>query len=370
MATMEGAPTGLAGGLDGVVVGDTELSLVDGGRGRLVLRGHDVEALAGHVSLEHVAGLLLDGRLPDGPRRTAIQAALGRGRAAAARRLRADPAPLAAEHAMDALRAGVSRLTEPADPLSALGELAGAIGVIGAAWSRARAGLEWLAPDPAAGHAHDLLRLATGTADDERAAALDAYLVTVSDHGMNASTFAARVVASTGSDVVSSVVAALGALKGPLHGGAPGPVLDMLDAIAEPGRAAGWIDGELAAGRRIMGLGHRVYRVRDPRAAVLEAALARLQRGRVATGRLAVARATEQAAEAALARRHPGRALKANVEFYTAVLLEAIGLPRSLFTATFAAGRVVGWLAHVAEQQRTGRLIRPGVRYVGPMPAA
>ncbi len=359
-----------AGGLEGIEVGETALSLVDGERGRLVLRGHDVEALAGRVGFEDVAGLLLDGRLPDPARREAIAAALGAGRAVAFERLAADPAPLQAGVAMDALRAGVARLEEAADPLAALGALAGAIAVIAAAWWRARAGLEPLAPDPAAPHARDLLRLVTGRADDERAAALDAYLVTVGDHGMNASTFAARVVASTRSDAVSATVAAIGALKGPLHGGAPGPVLDMLDAIGEPGRAGAWIEAELAAGRRIMGMGHRVYRVRDPRAAVLEAVTTRLERAGVAAGRLALARAAEAAAEAALARRHPGRALKANVEFYTAVLLDAIGLPRELFTAVFAAGRVVGWLAHVEEQRRDGRLIRPSVRYVGMNPAA
>ena len=208
--------------------------------------------------------------------------------------------------------------------------------------------------------------MATGSR--EPAAALEAYLVTMAEHGMNASTFAARVVASTGSDLVSGIVAALGALKGPLHGGAPGPVLDMLDAVGEPERAAAWLDGELQAGRRIMGMGHRVYRVRDPRAAVLEKAVEALEGGGVACSRLRLARATEEAAEELLKRRHSDRPLRANVEFYTAVLLEAVGLPRDVFTATFAVGRVVGWCAHVAEQRRTGRLIRPSARYVGPLP--
>jgi citrate synthase len=183
---------------------------------------------------------------------------------------------------------------------------------------------------------------------------------------MNASTFTARVVTSTGSDMVSAVVAAVGALKGPLHGGAPGPVLDMLDAVGEPARAAGWIDAELAAGRRIMGMGHRIYRVRDPRAAVLERAIARLEQAGVSTGRLALARAVERAAEGALRLKHPGRPLAANVEFYTAVLLDTLGLDRAAFAPTFAVGRVAGWCAHVLEQRATGRLIRPASRYVGP----
>jgi citrate synthase len=207
-----------------------------------------------------------------------------------------------------------------------------------------------------------------------RARGLDAYLVTVVDHGLNASTFTARVVASTASDTVSSVVAAIGALKGPLHGGAPGPVLDMLDGAARLGTERAWLLAEIAAGRRIMGRGHRVYRVRDPRAAVLERAVERLDRELAASGgadaehtrqRLAAARAMERAAEAVLAERHPERQLRANVEFYTAVLLEAVGIPRELFSAVFAVGRSAGWLAHIEEQRRTGRLIRPQSRYVG-----
>jgi citrate synthase len=200
----------------------------------------------------------------------------------------------------------------------------------------------------------------------ELAAGLDAYLVTVSDHGMNASTFAARVVTSTASDMVSAAVAGVGALKGPLHGGAPGPVLDMLDAIGAPERARAWIEAEVAAGRRIMGMGHRIYRVRDPRAAVFEKQIEKLEGGGGA--RLALARATEREAEAVLREKHPDRPLKANVEFFTAVLLEAVGLPREAFAPTFAVGRIAGWCAHVMEQKEKGRLIRPASRYVGPRP--
>jgi citrate synthase len=198
---------------------------------------------------------------------------------------------------------------------------------------------------------------------------MDAYLCCVVDHGMNASTFVARVIASTGSDLVSAVVGAIGALKGPLHGGAPGPVLDMLDAIGTPAGAQRWLEAEIGAGRRIMGMGHRIYRVRDPRAAALERAAKIFERSDVATERLALARAVEHEAERLLAAHHPERSLRANVEFYTAVLLEAIGIPRELFSPTFAASRVVGWCAHVEEQRRVGRLIRPASKYVGPMPS-
>jgi citrate synthase len=201
-------------------------------------------------------------------------------------------------------------------------------------------------------------------------AALDAYCATVAEHGMNASTFTARVVTSTGSDAASAVVAALGALKGPLHGGAPGPVLDMLDAIGSPERARPWLAAELDAGRRVMGMGHRIYRVRDPRAAVLERQLEALREAGVAAERLELARAVERAARDLLAERYPERRLAANVEFYTAVLLDAVGLPRGAFTPVFAVARVAGWLAHVAEQRESGRIIRPTCRYVGPQPRA
>jgi citrate synthase len=257
-------------------------------------------------------------------------------------------------------------------------ELTAAVAVYAAAWARRRRGVEALAPDPQLSHAADYLRMASRRAidsrghragsDPARSRALDAYLVTAADHGMNASTFTARVVASTASDPVSAVVAALGALKGPLHGGAPGPVLAMLDAIGSPERAAEWIAAELAAGRRIMGMGHRVYRVRDPRAAVLERAVERLRAAGLRSDRLDLARAVEAVAVQSLGERRPERRLAANVEFYTAVVLDAIGLSQEQFSPTFAVARVAGWLAHIDEQARGGRLIRPASRYVGPAP--
>jgi citrate synthase len=208
--------------------------------------------------------------------------------------------------------------------------------------------------------------MAKGTAPRARELrALETYLVAVIDHGMNASTFTARVVASTGSDLASCAVAAVCALKGPLHGGAPGPALDMLDAIGTAGRAEAWLEAELDAGRRLMGFGHRVYRVRDPRVAVLEGATERLVAEGGATKRLGLARAVEATAERLLRRRHPDRPLPANVELATAVLLDAVGLPRELFSPTFAVSRVVGWCAHALEQRATGRLIRPQSTYVG-----
>jgi len=233
-----------------------------------------------------------------------------------------------------------------------------------AALIRTATGLAPIAPDPALSTAADLLRMLRGApASTVEVAALDAYLTTVSDHGFNASTFTARVVASTQAGLVPAVVAALAALEGPLHGGAPGPVLDMLDGIGGAENIKPWLKSRLTSGERLMGFGHRVYKVRDPRADVLKQVVRTLSRD---AGRLAFAEQVETDAIAILARVKPGRRLDTNVEFYTALLLEALAIPRNAFTAIFAVGRVAGWVAHALEQARDGRLIRPLSRYVGP----
>lgn len=354
-------------GLEGVIVAETRLSHVDGQKGELILAGHRIEELAGLVPFESVAWLLWTSSMPNDA--LAVQAAFGAARVRAYAALERDDRMLGASSAMDSLRALSARIELPLgeDALERAMTLSAALGVYAAAWQRVHGGGAPLAPDPSLSHAADLLRMAHGERPHRAAErALDRYLVTVIDHGMNASTFAARVVASTGSDDVSAIVAAIGALKGPLHGGAPGPVLDMLDAIGESDHARAWLSAELAAGRRIMGMGHRIYRVRDPRAAVLEAGVEELERAGISRGRLALAREVERSAEALLAERRKDRPLRANVEFYTAILLDAIGIERDAFTSTFAAGRVAGWCAHIEEQRRSGRLIRPASRYVGP----
>ncbi len=359
-----------ASGLEGVVVADTAQSEVDGAHGRLILHGHDVGTLAGHVSFEDVVGLFLDGALPDAAGRAAMGEALGRARQEAFERIGRLGGALDLGDGMAALRAAVAHLDDGDDGRGEAIRIVGAAATYAAAWSRRRGGLALVPPRRDLGHAADYLCMVRGeVAPDAHANALDAYLCTVVDHGLNASTFTARVVASTGASLLSAVVAAIGALSGPLHGGAPGPVLDMLDAVGEANRARTWLQAELDAGRRIMGMGHRIYRVRDPRAAVLEEAVARLGGDAGQSARLTLARAVEQEAEALLAARHPERALRANVEFFTAVLLEAVGLPRALFSPTFAASRVIGWCAHVFEQRAVGRLIRPTSRYVGERPS-
>jgi len=359
-------PSVKASGLEGVEVADTRLSHVDGERGELLIAGKRAEDLAledpGHF--ETVVGRLLDLAGDAQPR---VRERMAEARSSAFARISQWAAALTLPDAMDALLAATAQGSAASEPL----EVLGALPVYVAAAARGRAEQSPIAPDASRASAADFMSMLGLPENPARARALDAYWVTVSDHGLNASTFAARVVASTGSDVMPCIVAGLGALKGPLHGGAPGPVLDMLDATThiEPRL---WLERELAAGRRIMGMGHRIYRVRDPRAFVFERALARLAReDREASAigaRLAHARRVEHEAQAILSERHPDRPLCANVEFYTALLLEAVGIPRDLFTATFAIGRCAGWVAHVTEQRRTGRLIRPAARYVGPLP--
>ncbi|MBA1158246.1 citrate synthase/methylcitrate synthase [Microvirga mediterraneensis] len=349
-------------GLDDVVAAETALSHVDGEAGRLIICGHDLEELAGHVSFEDVVAMLWTGLVPNvaDPR-----ALLGRARVRAYRHLARLADRLTGLTPVEGMRLLLSSLPDAEEDHPVLA--VGAAGVAAAMAVRGAQGLAPVEPDARAGHAADILRMMRDApvASDE-AQGLDTYLVTVIDHGLNASTFTARVVASTQAGILSSVVAGLCALKGPLHGGAPGPVLDMLDAIGSIENAEAWLDDAMARGERLMGFGHRIYRVRDPRADVLMAAVGRLK-GR--SDRIAFAEAVEVTALKVLERRKPGRRLDTNVEFYTAILLDALGVPREGFTPLFAAGRTAGWVAHDIEQEKVGRIIRPQSRYVGAWPA-
>jgi citrate synthase len=352
-------------GLENVVAAETVLSDVDGLAGRLVIRGLPLSALAGRVSYEHVLGLLWDGFFPALPRD--LVRPLGAARAKVFEATKDRLAAAAGLAPFDAVRMLMGALPDGTDLETAL-MIAAAPGVLLPAVLRQAEGKAPVAPDADSGHAADILRMMHGVdAPKAMADGLDTYLVTVSDHGLNASTFTARVVASTQAGLDSSVLAALGALKGPLHGGAPGPVLDMLDAVGSAANAEGWIEAALGRGERLMGFGHRIYRVRDPRADALSAALERLKStGNVDATRMALAGAVETAALAALKRHKPDRPLLTNVEFYTALLLESLGFPLETFTAVFAIGRVGGWIAHSREQATTGKLIRPKSLYVGP----
>jgi citrate synthase len=354
-------------GLDDVVATETTLSDVDGRAGALTIRGRSLDDLAGDCRYEDVLVLLLSDFFDGFPDPDRLSARLGEARQRMFERLGAQCDLARRLPVVDAMRALLAQLEE-GDALATAMNLIAAPAVFTPAILRMKQGCEPIAPDPFARHAKDILRmLGRKDSGDAEAAALDTYLVTVSDHGLNASTFAARVVASTGAGLVSSAIAGLSALKGPLHGGAPGPVLDMLDAIGRPEEAESWLERALDRGDRLMGFGHRIYKVRDPRADALMCAVQRLSGSRRdRAGRLALAQSIEAAALRILERRKPDRSLKTNVEFYTAVLLEALGFPRECFTSVFAMGRVAGWIGHAREQSLHGRLIRPQSRYVGP----
>jgi citrate synthase len=357
-------------GLESIVAAETVLSEVDGAAGRLVIRGCSLDQLSGQVPFEDVVHLLFDGFFDELREAGDLAAALGRARAEVFAEVQALDSRLKGLGTTEAVRALMARLPDGDDLATAL-KLVVAPAVFTPAVSRARQGLAPIAPDASLGHARDMLRMIKGrNPTDAEAAGLDAYLVTVCDHGLNASTFAARVVASTRAGLTSAALAGISALKGPLHGGAPGPIIEMLDEIGSPANAQAWLEAALDRGDRLMGFGHRVYRVRDPRADALKRAVARLiaDGSNSTPGRLAFAEAVEQAALAVLKERKPNRSLQTNVELYTALLLEALAFPPDAFTCVFATGRIAGWMAHAKEQQAGGRLIRPQSRYVGPVP--
>lgn len=358
-------------GLEGVVAATTRLSHVDGEAGKLILAGYTVEDLAPHASFEEVAYLFLHGRLPDHAERIAFAQSLALRRtlpSAAIEVLR--EAAAANVQPMDALRmaAPLLSLRRQEDPLEdAITAIASFPTIVGVYW-RLRSGA---APVPVRSDlphaAHYLHQLSGAEPSPDRIRALETYLNTVCDHGLNASTFAARVIVSTRSDVISAITGAVGALKGPLHGGAPGPALDMVFEISAPEHAEAVIRAKLDRGERLMGFGHRIYRVRDPRADVLAQAAERFYTSGGDRKLYELARTVEAAALRLLREHKPDRRLDTNVEFYTALLLHGLGLPRELFTPTFAVSRVLGWSAHCLEQLRDGRLIRPESNYTGPM---
>ncbi len=349
-------------GLEGVVAAATRLSMVDGERGELIVAGERLAQLADRA-FEDVVALLWEAAGFRGERVRALpvpRSTLDLLDSAARRRV----AP------MDALRMGAASLVADDDGAAAA-LLVGAFPTITAAYARLLRGEQPLEPRSDLGLAANYLFMLTGVEPHpELVRGLETYLDTVADHGLNASTFAARVIVSTGADFVSAVVGAIGALKGPLHGGAPGPALDMVFEIGDAARAEAVLRGKIERGERLMGFGHRVYKVRDPRADVLAAAAARMF-ARAGDSRLyELARAVEATALELLEEYKPGRRLKTNVEFYTALLLHGLDLEVPFFTPTFAIGRIAGWTAHCFEQRAAARLIRPQSIYVGRPPAA
>ena len=351
-------------GLEGVLAAETTISLVDGSAGRLLYRGYEIGDLAAHGTFDSVTALLLDGAWPAAPG-LLPPAALDAPVLTALRGLPPGTAPL------DALRTGVSAwgaaqgLDWPPTAERARELIALAPAIVGG-FARVRAGDDPV--DPAGseglGVAGRLLHAITGEAPEaSRERALDAYFVCCAEHGLNASTFTARVVTSTHSDLASAVCGAVGALKGRLHGGAPSGVRDQLTQIGSVEHAEQWIREALGRGERLMGFGHRIYRTTDPRAEALRRVAEGLA-GDAAWLRLAID--VEDVALRLLAEHKPDRVLKTNVEYYASVVLDGVGLPSDLYTPAFAVARTAGWCAHVLEQAEHGRLIRPDAAYVGP----
>jgi citrate synthase len=354
-------------GLDGVPAAETVLSHVDGERGELIIAGERVADLAGKSSFEGVTARLWNGATGRSVSEANVRASLGAARERAFARLGELLPATRGLSIVDGFRATIAGLRGE-NGLDHEATIVGAFPVIAGALVQQAKGQDPVAPDPNISHAADTLRMLRGKrAEAREVAALDAYLVTVCDHGVNASTFATRVVASTQADLFAAATAGYCALTGPLHGGAPEPVLEMLDAIGTRERIKPWVDAALSRGERLMGFGHRIYRVRDPRADVLKAAIERL----AADGAdLPFASEVETYIREALRRKNPDRPLETNVEFFTAILLDALAIPRQAFTPIFAVARAAGWTAHAREQQRTGRLLRPSSSYVGPVPKA
>jgi citrate synthase len=365
-------------GLEGVVVGSTVLSNVEGQIGRLTYRGYDIDDLAPSASFEEVVHLLLYGHLPNASELDALKRELG-SRASL-------PEPLIAAMQsvpktawpMDVMRTIVSGLSlfvpannkgeHVSDVHSAI-ELIAKMTTILAAWDRIRRGLEPIAPRADLSHAANFLYMRTGKMPAEiETDAVDTYLVLLADHSYNASTFSARVTASTRADIYAAVTAAIATLNGDLHGGAASASYNNIVAIGKPENAEKFVRDELAKDRRIMGMGHREYRVRDPRAKHLEAMAKKLSEYKGDSQWYPIARALEDVSQQLIAEKKPDRKIYANVDFYTAPVLADLGLPGDEFTPLFACGRIAGWCAHILEQLHDNRLIRPQATYVGPPP--
>jgi citrate synthase len=348
-------------GLEGVVAVETEIAEPDREGGSLRYRGVDIEELVGHYPYENVWGLLVDNdlesRMPD-PEPFEPSGLTGNA-----------PADLQAATATLSGRWKLGKLNEIPDAQARddLGRLSAQMMSIVARSARVADGLTDAVPDEVVARgqtaAEKFLLRWRGEADPRAVKAIDTYWICTAEHGLNASTFTARIVASTGADCGASLSSAVGALSGPLHGGAPAYVKPMLEEVAAMGDPERWVDEALASGKRIMGFGHRIYRAEDPRSRLLKRTAKEL-----GSDQIEVAEELEEVALAALQKRHPERVLATNVEYYSAVVLDIAEIPPPLAPAMFACSRVAGWSAHILEQKRTGRLFRPSARYVGPAP--
>ncbi len=355
-------------GLEGIIGAQTAISHVDGANGRLIYQGYVIADLAQEMSFEEVAFLLWQGRLPNRQELDGLTSELAANRELTqAATIALDALPSDTDP-MDVLRSVVSvqgvehRLAKPTAPLAI--HATASFPTILAKFYRRQLGLEPVKPRRELGHAANYLWMMTGKeSSPEIVQALNTYLVLLADHGMNASTFTARVIASTESDLTSALVGAIGALKGPAHGGAPSAVIEQLDLIGAAPDAETHMRDMRKRKEKFMGFGHRVYRVYDPRAKILKAMCERMN-----PKFYELASRVEEIALSILHEEHPERPQSVNVEFYSAGVLQAIGLPKEYFTPTFACARVAGWSAHVLEQAAHNRIIRPQSEYIGPEP--
>jgi citrate synthase len=351
-------------GLEGVVAAETRLSMVDGAGGELIIGGFDVAELAMNATFEETVWLLWHGEMPADVSQFRDQLAERRSLPSATVDLLRSCAG-ARVSVMDALRIAAGTISlVPGD--EAMNLLATFPTIVATYWHLLH-DRQPVAPRTDLSHAANYLYMLSGEVPDaERVRGMETYLNTVVDHGLSASTFTARVITSTESDLVSAITGALGAMKGPLHGGAPGPALDMVFEIGDASRAEQVLRRKIESGEKLMGFGHRVYKVRDPRADVLAAAAERMFTRGGDMHLYELAKAVEATAIRLLAEYKPGRNLQTNVEFYTALLLHGLGLEVPLFTPTFSISRVAGWIAHCLEQRKDNRIIRPQSVYVGP----
>ncbi|UFJ40882.1 citrate synthase/methylcitrate synthase [Brevibacillus humidisoli] len=360
----------IAIGLEGIVVAESDLSLVDGLNGHLVYRGHWARDLAIQHTFEEVAHLLWYGHLPNETELQQLKNKLAENRTLPEHVKKALDGIPADVDMMSALRSGVSLLAEQGHgwppTLEQVISITAKIPTIVAYRYARQEGRAPIDPRPDLGHTANYLYMCKGQEPTvAHVRGLDAYLILTQEHGMNASTFAARVVSSTRSDLVSAITAAIGALKGPLHGGAPSEVTEMMEAIGTKENAEPWLRQALENGERLMGFGHRVYKTKDPRATALSVVASELSKD---DPWFELATHVEQVGVKLLAEYKPGRQLNTNVEFYAAAVMRAVGLPDELFTPTFAVSRTVGWCAHVLEQAANNRIIRPESNYTGLMP--
>ena len=354
-------------GLEGVVVTKTSISKIDGEKGKLIYRGYDVTELAGKLSFEEATYLLWYAKRPTEKELSGFKEKLAQEQALSPeikdfiRKVPPESNPLVFLRTMTSLIGMYEK--ENAEPIQSAMSLWSKFPLILTSFDRHRKHQEIISPRKDLSFSENYLLMLTGKIPSkELSSALNSYLILLADHGLNSSTFSAIVTISTLTDYYSAITSAIGTLKGPLHGGAPSQVWQMFLEIGDKDRAEKWLESRVESGGRIMGFGHRVYRTEDPRSKILKSIARKIAKPEV----FELAEFVETTAREMLHKKHPERTLETNVEFYSSLVLNAVGIPVDMFTATFACSRLVGWTAHILEQLSDNRLFRPESEYVGP----